>query len=63
MTYDERDSIRSVIEGFFGTGVVDEVLVVNNNAEEGTIEEVEQDRRARWSSRPSRATGTPAVVD
>jgi glycosyltransferase involved in cell wall biosynthesis len=40
MTYAERDSIRSVIEGFYDTGVVDEVLVVNNNAEEGTVEEV-----------------------
>ncbi len=42
MTYAERDSIRSVIEGFFDTGVVDEVLVVNNNAEDGTVEEVEK---------------------
>jgi glycosyltransferase involved in cell wall biosynthesis len=42
MTYAERDSIRSVIEGFFDTGVVDEVLVVNNNAQEGTVEEVEK---------------------
>ena len=42
MTYAERDSIRSVIEGFFDTGVVDEVLVVNNNAQDGTVEEVEK---------------------
>jgi len=42
MTYAERDSIRQVIEGFNATGVVDEVLVVNNNAEEGTAEEVEK---------------------
>lgn len=41
MTYNERDSIREVIEGFYATGVVDEVLVVNNNAQEGTVEEVE----------------------
>lgn len=40
MTYAERDSIRAVIEGFYATGVVDEVLVVNNNAQEGTAEEV-----------------------
>jgi glycosyltransferase involved in cell wall biosynthesis len=40
MTYAERDSIRSVIEGFFATGLVDEVLVVDNNAQEGTREEV-----------------------
>jgi glycosyltransferase involved in cell wall biosynthesis len=42
MTYAERDSIRSVIEGFYETGVVDEVLVVNNNAQEGTVEQVEK---------------------
>ncbi len=40
MTYAERDSIRATIEGFVTTGVVDEVLVVNNNAEAGTSEEV-----------------------
>ncbi|MBK5232552.1 MAG: glycosyltransferase family 2 protein [Thermoleophilia bacterium] len=40
MTYAERDSIRKVIEDFLATGVVDEVLVVNNNAEDGTSEEV-----------------------
>ena len=33
MTYAERASIRATIEGFFATGLVDEVLVVNNNAE------------------------------
>jgi glycosyltransferase involved in cell wall biosynthesis len=42
MTYAERDSIRRVIEGFEATGVVDEILVVNNNAQEGTAEEVAQ---------------------
>ena len=42
MTYAERDSIREVIEGFYATDVVDEVLVVNNNAQEGTSEEVER---------------------
>lgn len=40
MTYAERDSIRAVIEGFLATGYVDEVLVVNNNAQPGTAEEV-----------------------
>lgn len=42
MTYQEKDSIRAVIEGFEATGVVDEILVINNNAEPGTWEEVEQ---------------------
>ena len=40
MTYAERGSIRRVIEGFLGTGLVDEVVVVDNNAEAGTAEEV-----------------------
>lgn len=40
MTYNERDSIRATIDGFFATGLVDEVLVVNNNAAPGTSEEV-----------------------
>src|SRR4051794_9996735 len=40
MTYAERDSIRGVIEGFLGTGYVDEVLVIDNNAQPGTREEV-----------------------
>jgi len=40
MTYAERHSIRGTIEGFLATGVVDEVLVVDNNAEPGTHTEV-----------------------
>jgi glycosyltransferase involved in cell wall biosynthesis len=47
MTYAERDSIRGVIDGFFETGVVDEVLVVDNNAQPGTAEEVAQTRARR----------------
>jgi glycosyltransferase involved in cell wall biosynthesis len=40
MTYAERYSIREVIEGFLETRVVDEVLVVDNNAQPGTRDEV-----------------------
>ena len=39
-TYNEKDSIRQVIHDFYATGVVDEVLVINNNAATGTSEEV-----------------------
>lgn len=39
-TYNERDSIRRVIQEFEALGVVDEILVVNNNAAAGTSEEV-----------------------
>jgi len=41
-TYREKNSIRAVIEDFFSTGYVDEIIVVNNNAEKGTKEEVEK---------------------
>lgn len=41
-TYNERDSIRSCVEDFVSTGVVDEIIVVNNNAATGTDDEVRQ---------------------
>jgi len=40
-TFNEKDSIRAAIEDFFGSGLVDEIVVVNNNAAPGTDEEVE----------------------
>ena len=39
-TYNERDSIRAAIVDFAATGVVDEILVINNNAAPGTSDEV-----------------------
>jgi hypothetical protein len=39
-TYNEKESIASVVRGFLATGVVDEVVVVNNNAVEGTSEAI-----------------------
>lgn len=39
-TYNERDSIAGVIKEFEALEVVDEVVVVNNNAAEGTSEAV-----------------------
>ncbi len=56
MTYAERDSIRGVIEGFFATGLVDEVLVINNNAQAGTDEEVAR-TRARVVHEPQQGYG------
>lgn len=43
-TYNEKDSIYEAIEDFFASGYVDEVLVVNNNAAEGTEAEVARTR-------------------
>jgi glycosyltransferase involved in cell wall biosynthesis len=39
-TYNEKDSIRRAIFSYFATGLVDEIIVVNNNAAPGTSEEV-----------------------
>ncbi|MDO8748122.1 MAG: glycosyltransferase family 2 protein [Candidatus Omnitrophota bacterium] len=43
-TYNEKESIREAIEDFFATGYVDEIIVVNNNAREGTDREVGKTR-------------------
>src|SRR5437870_12831037 len=40
-TYNERDSIRAAIVDFASTDVVDEIVVINNNAAPGTSEEVQ----------------------
>src|SRR5947209_3897643 len=56
MTYAERDSIREVIERFFATGLVDEVLVIDNNAQPGTREEVAK-TRARLVHEPKQGYG------
>lgn len=39
-TYNEADSIRKCIEDFESLDIVDEIIVVNNNAAPGTSEEV-----------------------
>jgi glycosyltransferase involved in cell wall biosynthesis len=41
-TYREKSSIRSVLAEFWKNGYVDEIVVVNNNAEEGTDREVKK---------------------
>ncbi len=46
-TYKEKNSVRTAIEEFLATGVVDEVIVVNNNAEPGTDEEVQKTSAVR----------------
>ena len=51
-TYNEKDSIRAAIEDFFAEGHVDEIVVVNNNAAEGTDDEVRpSDARLVYESR------------
>lgn len=40
-TYNEKDSIRKVIRDFEKQGIIDEIVVVNNNAVDGTSQEVQ----------------------
>ncbi len=70
-TYNERDSIRECIEQFFATGLVDEVVVCNNNAAPGTSEEVAKTRAREvfesrqgygWSCRKAMAETTGDLV-
>ena len=39
-TYNEKDSIRASVEEFHATGILDEIIVINNNAAVGTSEEI-----------------------
>lgn len=41
-TYNEKESIKAAIIDFFATGLVDEIIVINNNAASGTDEEVKK---------------------
>lgn len=70
-TYNERASIRQCIEDFFSTGVVDEVIVCNNNAAAGTSEEVaatparevhEPRQGYGWSCRRAMAESTGDLI-
>lgn len=42
--YNEEENIRRAIEDFFLPGVVDEIIVVNNNSRDGTDEEAQKTR-------------------
>lgn len=46
-TYNEADSIAEVINGFFETGFVDEIIAVDNNALGNTKEEIEKTKARR----------------
>jgi glycosyltransferase involved in cell wall biosynthesis len=70
-TFNEKESIRDCIDGFFKTGVVDEVIVCNNNAAPGTSDEVAKTRAIEvfetrqgygWSCRKALAACTGYYV-
>lgn len=55
-TFNEKDSIRAAIEEFHASGVIDEIVVVNNNAAPGTSDEVAK-TRAREVHEPRQGYG------
>ncbi|MBI2327924.1 glycosyltransferase family 2 protein [Candidatus Curtissbacteria bacterium] len=55
-TYREKDSIYEAIVEFDASGYVDEIIVVDNNAEEGTVEEVAK-TRAKLIKEPRQGYG------
>ena len=55
-THRDLGTVRAVIEGLFATGVVDEVVAVDNNAEPGTREEIAR-TRARCVREPRQGLG------
>jgi glycosyltransferase involved in cell wall biosynthesis len=54
--FNEEPSIRAAVEEFFATGVVDEVVVVDNNSRDGTVDEARR-TRARIVSEPAQGYG------
>jgi glycosyltransferase involved in cell wall biosynthesis len=54
--YNEEKYIRSAVEDFFNTGIVDEVIVVDNNSRDRTAEETRQ-TRARLVSETAQGYG------
>lgn len=55
-TYNEKDSIHACINELVDTGVVDEIVVVNNNAVAGTSEEIKK-TKAREVFEPKQGYG------
>lgn len=56
-TYNEAESIRGVIEGFFETGFVDEVVVVDNNALSNTAEEIRKTKALHIEEKKNQGYG------
>jgi len=54
--YNEEGNIRKAVEEFFATGLVDEIIVVDNNSKDRTHEEARQ-TRARVVSETAQGYG------
>lgn len=42
--YNEEKNISNAINDFFSTGVVDEIVVVDNNSKDNTVKEVKKNK-------------------
>lgn len=56
-TYNEAGSIRGVIDGFFDTGLVDEVVVVDNNALHNTADEIRKTKAVHIEEKENQGYG------
>lgn len=56
-TYNEAESIREVINGFFATGFVDEIIVVDNNALGNTAEEIKKTKARHVEEKENQGYG------
>jgi len=56
-TFNEKETIRKCIEGFFSTGVVDEVIAVDNNSKKGTKAEILK-TKAKYFYEPIQGIGS-----
>ena len=50
--YNEEQYIRAAVDDFFAAGVVDEIIVVDNNSRDRTADEARRDPRARRARMP-----------
>lgn len=55
-TYNEKNTIRKCINDFFATGVVDEIIAVDNNSAKGTKEEILK-TKAKYFHEPKQGMG------
>ena len=55
--FNEEAHIRQAVEDFFAAGVVDEVLVVDNNSRDRTADGRPDDRAPGWCSEPAQGYG------
>jgi glycosyltransferase involved in cell wall biosynthesis len=59
--YNEEANVVAAVEDFFSTGVVDEIIVVDNNSRDRTAELVRTQTKARLISEPRQGFGSALI--